>query len=175
MQFDWAINRLSGYIKKKFRRGGSKRGNSKLKRVVCKELTTNWRKYFKLSAKSNAVNIKVCLNAGRGRQIKVGNSNKQSKLGGRTFVFTHTCIFATYTLQYTYWMSGIFRKSVPNHQRFNVADTRHPCPNLNSCSPVAINNAALYGKILIRNVKNFKYVLLQRTCKATERRHIVVK
>lgn len=81
--------------------GGSKRGNSKLKRVVCKELTTNWRKYFKLSAKSNAVNIKVCLNAGRGRQIKVGNSNKQSKLDGRTFVFTHTCIFATYTLQYT--------------------------------------------------------------------------
>lgn len=70
---------------------------------MCKELTTNWRKYFKLSAKSNAVNIKVsvCLNAGRGRQIKVGNSNKQSKLGGRTFVFTHTCIFATYTLQYT--------------------------------------------------------------------------
>lgn len=101
MHFDWAINRLSGYIKKKFRRGGSKRGNSKLKRVVCKELTTNWRKYFKLSANSNAVNIKVCLNAGRGRQIKVGNSNKHSKLGGRTFVFTHTCIFATYTLQYT--------------------------------------------------------------------------
>lgn len=98
MHFYWAINRLSGYIKKKFRKGGgSKRGNSKLKRVVCKEL----RSYFKLSAKSNAVNIKVCLNAGRGRQIKVGNSNKQSKLGGRTFVFTHTCIFATYTLQYT--------------------------------------------------------------------------
>lgn len=64
---------------------------------MCKELTTN----FKLSAKSNAVNNKVCLNAGRGRQIKVGNSNKHSKLGGRTFVFTHTCIFATYTLQYT--------------------------------------------------------------------------
>lgn len=103
MHFDWAINRLSGDIKKKkFRRGGgSKRGNSRLKRVVCKELTTNWRKYFKLSANSNAVNIKVCLNAGRGRQIKVGNSNKHSKLGGRTFVFTHTCIFATYTLQYT--------------------------------------------------------------------------
>lgn len=95
------INRLRGYKIGFIKGGGSKRGNSKLKRVVCKELTTNWRKYFKLSANSNAVNIKVCLNAGRGRQIKVGNSNKQSKLGGRTFVFTHTCIFATYTLQYT--------------------------------------------------------------------------
>lgn len=150
---------LGAQPKKRFiLREGSKRGNSNLKCAVCKKVTTNWRKYFKLSANSNAVNIKVCLNAGRGRQIKVGSDNKQLKSGRCTFVFTHTCIFTTYTLQYTLDEWHVYRKSVPNHQRFNVAYKRHSCPNLNSCSPVAINNAALYGKILIRNVKNFRYV-----------------